>query len=73
MLTLSQSLPPLLGGETYLCHFASGGVTFSMEAIGFGRTYSCNITGPGVIQPELEGFIHTGCDINVKLFPQKLM
>jgi hypothetical protein len=50
--TLSQSLPPLLDSETYLCHFAGGEVMFTIEAIGSGTTYTCNITG--VIPQELE-------------------
>ena len=52
-LTLSQSLPPLLVGETYLCHFASGGVTFTVDAMGSGTTYICNVTGR--IPPQFEG------------------
>ena len=43
--TLSQPLPPLVVNETYLCHFTSGGVPFTVEAVGSGTTYSCNITG----------------------------
>ena len=52
-LTLSQSLPPLLVGETYLCHFASGGVTFTVAAMGSGTVYTCNVTER--IPSELEG------------------
>ena len=44
-LTISQPLPPLLISETYLCHFASGGVTFTVEAIGSGTNYTCNVIG----------------------------
>ena len=44
-LTLSQRLPSLLDGEAYLCHFASSGLTFTVDAVGSGTTYSCNITG----------------------------
>ena len=44
-LTLSQALPPLLVNETYLCHFASGRVSFTVEAMGSGMTYTCNVTG----------------------------
>ena len=41
---LSRELPVLLDGETYLCHFASNGTTFVVEAVGSGTTYTCNIT-----------------------------
>ena len=43
-LTLSQDLPMLLDNETYLCHFATGGNYFTVEAAGSGTTYACNIT-----------------------------
>ena len=54
-LTLSQPLPPLLMNEngTYLCHFASNGVTFMVDAVGSGATYTCNVTGE--IPSEVEG------------------
>lgn len=44
-LTLSQSLPTPLAGETYLCFFDSNGVGFTVETVGSGTTYICNITG----------------------------
>ena len=56
-LTLSQPLPPLLMNETYLCHFARGGVTFTVEAMGSGTAYTCNVTGPEVFPSEFEGLI----------------
>ena len=34
----------LLDNETYLCHFASGENYFTVEAVGSGTTYACNIT-----------------------------
>ena len=51
-LTLSQRLPTLLDGETYRCHFAGGGSTFMVDAVGSGTSYSCNITGR---LPSLQG------------------
>jgi hypothetical protein len=57
-LTVSQPLPSLLENETYLCHFISGGVPFTVEAMGSGTTYTCNITG--VIPSEFDGLLSTG-------------
>ena len=57
-LTLSQPLPPLLVNETYLCHFASDGVPFIVEAVGAGITYTCIVTG--VIPSEFNGLLNTG-------------
>jgi hypothetical protein len=52
-IVLSQPLPPLLVNETYLCHFDSDGVTFMVDAIGSGTTYTCNVTGE--VPSEVEG------------------
>ena len=52
-LTLSQPLPPLLVNETYLCHFASDGVTFMVKAVGSGTSYTCNVIGE--VPSEVEG------------------
>ena len=52
-LTLSRSLPSLLTGEIYLCHFASGGVTFTVNAVGERMMYTCNVTD--MIPPEYSG------------------
>ena len=49
-LTLSQSLPTLLDGESYLCHFVSNGVNFTVDAVGSETKYTCNITGRIPIQ-----------------------
>ena len=57
-LTLSQPLPPLLVNETYLCHFTSGTVQFTVEAMGSGTIYTCNITG--VIPSEFDRLLSTG-------------
>ena len=57
-LTLSRPLPPLLVNETYLCHFASDGVIFMVDAVGSGTAYSCNITGE--IPSEFDGILSAG-------------
>ena len=44
-LSLTQSLPSLFDGEAYLCHFSSNGVSFTVDAVGSGTSYTCNITG----------------------------
>ena len=44
-LTLSKSLPTLLDNEIYLCHFANNELSFTVDAVGSGMTYTCNITG----------------------------
>ena len=69
-LTLSQSLPPLLTGETYLCHFASGGVTFTVDAEGNETVYTCNVTGmiPSVYTGLSTGmYDHTRTSMNIVL------
>ena len=54
-LTLTQSLPSLLDGESYFCHFYSNGVSFTVDAVGSGTVYTCNITGPGRIPAQFQG------------------
>ena len=47
-LSLTQSLPPLLDGETYLCHFSSNEVSFTVDAVGSGTSYTCGRLPPQV-------------------------
>ena len=63
-LTLSQPLPPLLVNETYLCHFTSDGVTFMVDAVGSGTSYTCNVIGE--VPSEVEG-LSNGEYIHVQL------
>ena len=41
---LTNSLPEPLADESYLCQFTSDGASFSIEAVGSGTVYTCNIT-----------------------------
>ena len=45
MLIVSQDLPMLQENETYYCHFAGNGRVFTVQAVGSGANYMCNITG----------------------------
>ena len=65
-LTLTQSLPSLLDGESYLCHFDSNGVSFTVDAVGSGTNYTCNITGRIPVQfqgPSTGKYIALSCAI----------
>ena len=45
-LTLTQSLPTLSVGETFLCILTTAeGASHTVEAVGYGTVYTCNITG----------------------------
>ena len=52
----------LLDNETYRCHFAGVEANFTVEAVGSGAAYMCNITGS--IPTQYEG-LATGCAILV--------
>ena len=41
---LTNSLPDPLADESFLCQFTSDGASFTVEAVGSGTVYTCNVT-----------------------------